>query len=124
MCTRRNKKRTPSHFSDLPNILWFIFYSSWNIISNGPAEFEATGRRLIKEIENLEKESIYKDHTNFLSNHWKEIKFLKEYLEITETNPTIKLDELSGLADQRLKTEERATDKSNNVFETDKNLRT
>lgn len=37
-----------------------------------------------------------------------------------EANPTITLDELAALVDQRLETEERATDKSKDIFETAK----
>ena len=45
---------------------------------------------------------------------------MKEYLAIIETNPTITLDELAALVDQRLETEEREMDKSKTVFITDK----
>ena len=48
------------------------------------------------------------------------ISLLKEYLRIIEANPTITLDELSALVEKRLEEQERAMDKSNNVFETDK----
>lgn len=45
---------------------------------------------------------------------------MKEYLGIIEANSTITLDELAALVDQRLEEQERAMDKSSNVFETDK----
>lgn len=45
---------------------------------------------------------------------------MKEYLSSIEANPGITLDELAVLVDQRLETEERAMNKSNDIFETDK----
>ena len=48
---------------------------------------------------------------------------MKEYLGIIEADPTITLDELASLVDQRLEDQERGMDKSNNVFETDKIFR-
>ena len=75
----------------------------------------------LREIETLEKEFIYKDHNpTFYQIIEKKISFLKEYIGIIEANPSITLEELAALADQRLEEQERAMDKSNNVFETDK----
>jgi hypothetical protein len=45
---------------------------------------------------------------------------LKEYLGIIEANPATTLGELAALVDKRLTKQERAMDKSNNVFDTDK----
>jgi hypothetical protein len=45
---------------------------------------------------------------------------LKQYLGIIQDDPTITLDELAALVDQRLEVQERTMDKSSNVFETDK----
>jgi hypothetical protein len=50
----------------------------------------------------------------------KKISLLKEYLEVIEASPAIILDELAALVDQRLEEQERAMDKSNDLFETDK----
>ncbi|HEY7109991.1 MAG TPA: hypothetical protein VH415_11205 [Nitrososphaeraceae archaeon] len=86
-----------------------------------PTELQAVERKFLLEIESLEKEFIYKDHSPvFYQIIETKIALLKEYLVIMEANPTITLDELAALVDQRLETEERAMDKSKNIFETDK----
>jgi hypothetical protein len=86
-----------------------------------PDELQTLERKFLTEIENLEKEFIFKDHSPvFYQIIETKIALLKEYLGIMEANPTITLDELAALVHQRLETEERAMDKSNNVFETDK----
>ena len=86
-----------------------------------PSELQTVERKFLTEIETLEKEFIFKNHSPvFYQIIETKIAFLKEYLSIIEANPTITLEELAGLVDQRLETEERAMDKSNNVSETDK----
>ncbi|HEY7110558.1 MAG TPA: hypothetical protein VH415_14130 [Nitrososphaeraceae archaeon] len=86
-----------------------------------PTELHAVERKFLTEIENLEKELVYKDHSPvFYQIIETKITFLREYLGIMEANPKITLDDLAALVDQRLETEERAMDKSKNVFETDK----
>jgi hypothetical protein len=88
-----------------------------------PDELQAIERKFLREIETLQKEFVYKDHNPmFYQIIEKKISFLKEYLGIMEANPTITLDDLAAFADHGLETEERAMDKSNNVFETDKIL--
>ncbi|HEY7109406.1 MAG TPA: hypothetical protein VH415_08265 [Nitrososphaeraceae archaeon] len=82
-------------------------------------EFQMVERKLLREIEILEKEFRFKDHNVlFYQIIEKKISLLKKYLGIIEANPNITLDELAALVDQKLMAEERAMDKSNNVFET------
>jgi hypothetical protein len=86
-----------------------------------PDELQIVERKFLREIETLEKEFKFKDHNSlFYQIIEKKISILKEYLGIIEANPTITLDDLAVSVDQRLMTEERAMDKSNNDFETDK----
>jgi hypothetical protein len=86
-----------------------------------PTELQTVELKFLTEIETLEKEFIYKEHSPvFYQIIETKIAFLKEYLGIMEANPTVTLDELAALVDQRLETEERAMDKSKDVFETDK----
>jgi len=86
-----------------------------------PDELQVVERKFLREIETLEKEFNFRDH-NVLFTQIIETKvsLLKEYLGIIESNPTITLDELAVLVDKKLEEEERAMDKSNNVFESDK----
>jgi hypothetical protein len=86
-----------------------------------PTELQTVELKFLTEIETLEKEFIYKKHSPvFYQIIETKIALLKEYLGIMEANPTITLDELASLVDQRLETEERAMDKSKDIFETDK----
>jgi hypothetical protein len=86
-----------------------------------PAELQSVERKFLREIETLEKEFNYKEHSPmFYQIIEKKISFLKEYLGIIEANPALNLDDLAALVDQRLEEQERAMDKSSNVFETDK----
>jgi hypothetical protein len=69
----------------------------------------------------LEKDINFRDHSVlFYQIIEKKISLLKEYLEVIEASPAIILDELAALVDQRLEEQERAMDKSNDLFETDK----
>ena len=83
---------------------------------------QAVEAKFLTEIETLEKQFVFKDHSpvyyQIIEN---KIAFLKEYLGIVEATPTITLDELAALVDQRIGigNEERVMDKSKNVFETD-----
>lgn len=71
-----------------------------------PDELQTVERKFLSEIENLEKELIFKNHSPvFYQIIETKIAFLKEYLAIIEANPTITLDELAALIDQRLETE-------------------
>ncbi|HEY7109390.1 MAG TPA: hypothetical protein VH415_08185 [Nitrososphaeraceae archaeon] len=86
-----------------------------------PTELQALEKKFLREIETLEKEFVFNDHSPvFYQIIETKIEFLKEYLGILEANTSITLAELAALVDQRLETEERAMDKSTNVFETDK----
>jgi hypothetical protein len=86
-----------------------------------PTELQALEAKFLREVETLEKEFIFNDHPPvFYQIIETKIALLKEYLGIIEANPTITLDELAALVDQRLETEERAMNKSKDVFETDK----
>lgn len=86
-----------------------------------PSELQAVERKFLTGIETLKKEFVFKQHSAaFYRIIETKIALLKEYLGIMEANPTITLDELAALVDQRLETEERAMDKSKDVFETDR----
>jgi hypothetical protein len=89
-----------------------------------PPEIQAVERKFLSEIETLEKQFLFKDHHPlFYQIIETKIMFLKEYLGIIESNPTITLDELASLVDQRLEEEKRAMDESKIVFDTDKMFR-
>ena len=86
-----------------------------------PDELQTVERRFFREIEILEKEFRFKDHnTMFYQIIETKISLLKEYLGIIEATPAIALDELAALVDQRLEEQERAMNKSKDVFETDR----
>ena len=86
-----------------------------------PTELQVLERKFLLEIEDLEKEFIYKKHApTFYRIIEKKIAFLKDVLNTMETNPTITLDELAAIVDHKLETEERALKNAKNVFETDK----
>ena len=89
-----------------------------------PDELQTVERKFLSEIETLEKQFAFKDHNPlFYQIIETKIIFLKEYLGIIEANPTITLDELASLVDQRLEEEKRAMDESKIVFDTDKMFR-
>ena len=74
-----------------------------------PTELQAVERKFLLEIEELEKEFIYKKHApTFYRIIEKKIAFLKDVLNTIEANPTITLDELAAIEDHKLETEERA----------------
>jgi hypothetical protein len=89
-----------------------------------PDELQTIERKFLSEIETLEKQFVFKDHNPlFYQIIETKISLLKEYLGIIESNPTITLDELASLVDQRLEEQEQAMDQSDNVFDTDKRFR-
>ena len=89
-----------------------------------PDELQLVERKFLREIETLEKQLVFKDHNPlFYQIMETKISFLKEYLEFIEANPTISLDELASLVEQRLEEEKRAMNESNTVFDTDKMFR-
>ena len=84
-------------------------------------ELQALERKFLLEIEDLEREFIYKNHApTFYRIIEKKITFLKDVLNTIEANPTITLDELAAIEDHKLETEERALKNAKNVFETNK----
>jgi hypothetical protein len=86
-----------------------------------PTELQALERRFLLEIEELEKEFIYKKHApTFYRIIEKKIAFLKDVLNTIEANPTITLDDLTAIVDHKLEKEERALQNTKDVFETDK----
>ncbi|RPJ32164.1 MAG: hypothetical protein EHM25_01270 [Nitrosopumilales archaeon] len=86
-----------------------------------PTELQALERKFLLEIEDLEKEFIYKKHApTFYRIIEKKIAFLKDVLNTIEADPTITLDDLAAIVDHKLETEERALKNAKNVFETDK----
>jgi hypothetical protein len=86
-----------------------------------PTELQALEIKFLFEMEDLEKEFIYKKHApTFYRIIEKKIAFLKEYLGMMEANPTITLDDLTAIVDHKLEKEERALQNTKDVFESDK----
>ncbi|HEY7109241.1 MAG TPA: hypothetical protein VH415_07440 [Nitrososphaeraceae archaeon] len=97
------------------------FFCTWKYRFEWPDELQNVERNFLREIETLEKDINFRDHSVlFYQIIEKKISLLKEYLEVIEASPAIILDELAALVDQRLEEQERAMDKSNDLFETDK----
>jgi hypothetical protein len=83
-------------------------------------ELQAIERKFLNEVESSEKELHPKHATTFIIIILKRIAFLKEFLGIIETNPSITIEELARLVDHKLETEERALKNAKSIFETDK----
>jgi hypothetical protein len=83
-------------------------------------ELQAIERKFLNEVESSEKELHPKHATTFIVIILKRIAFLKEFLGIIETNPSITIEELARLVDHKLETEERALKNAKNIFDTEK----
>jgi hypothetical protein len=84
-----------------------------------PDELQAIERKFLDEIERWEKELHLEHAPTFITIIEKRIAFLKEFLGIKEANPSISIEELAGLVDHKLETEERALKNAKNIFDTD-----
>jgi hypothetical protein len=83
-------------------------------------ELRALERKFLTEVESSEKELHPEHATTFIIIILKRIAFLKEFLGIMEANPSITIEELAGLVDHKLETEERALKNAKNIFDTEK----
>jgi hypothetical protein len=83
-------------------------------------ELQAIERKFLNEVESSEKELHPKHATTFILIILKRIAFLKEFLGIIETNPSITIEELARLVDHKLETEERKLKNAKNIFDTEK----
>jgi len=90
------------------------YHLEWSI------ELQALERKLLAEIEDLEKQFFPNHAPTFSRVIEKKIAFLKEVLSTMEANQNITTRELAQLIDQKLEKEQRALKRAKNVFETDK----
>jgi hypothetical protein len=90
------------------------YHLEWSI------ELQALERKLLAEIEDLEKQFFPNQAPTFTRIIEKKIAFLKEVLSTMEATPNITTRELAQLVDQKLEKEQRALKRAKNVFETDK----
>jgi hypothetical protein len=78
------------------------YHLEWSI------ELQALERKLLAEIEDLEKQFFPNHAPTFTRIIEKKIAFLKEVLSTMEANPNITTRELAQLGDQKLEKEQRA----------------
>jgi hypothetical protein len=90
------------------------YHLEWSI------ELQVLERKLLAEIEDLEKQFFHNHAPTFTRIIEKKIAFLKEVLSTIEANQNITTRELAQLIDQKLEKEQRALKRAKNVFETDK----
>ena len=90
------------------------YHLEWSI------ELQALERKLLAEIEDLEKQFFHNHAPTFTRIIEKKIAFLKEVLSTIEANQNITTRELAQLIDQKLEKEQRALKRAKNVFKTDK----
>ena len=85
-----------------------------------PNELQALERKFLLEIEELENQIDRRHAPTFIRIIEKKVAFLNEILDIMDANPTVTLDHLAQLVDQKLEVQERELKNAKNIFKTDK----
>ena len=83
-------------------------------------ELQAIEKELLDEVESSKKELHATHAPTFTAIIQRRIGLLKETLGIIEANPNITVEDLAGLVDLNLETQERALQNAKNVFDTDR----
>ena len=83
-------------------------------------ELQVIEKELLDEVESSKKELHPTHAPTFTAIIQRSIALLKETLGIIEANPNITVEDLAGLVDLNLETQERALQNAKNLFETDR----
>jgi hypothetical protein len=111
--------RTPPLFGSLCLITTSSPSLSMRYHLEWPDELQAIEKKLLDEVESSKKELHPTHAPTFTAIIQRRIDLLKETLGVIEANPNITVEDLAGLVDHKLETQERALQKAKNVFDTD-----
>jgi hypothetical protein len=112
--------RTPPLFGSLCLITASSLLLSVRYHLEWSDELQAIEKELLDEVESSKKELHPTHAPTFTVIIQRRIALLKETLGIIEANPNITVEDLAGLVDLNLETQERALQNAKNVFDTDR----